>query len=207
MIGLNVHLGTAGLSCLVAGLQVYNAAGNLVGSATASDPLHGDLTVQTGGGLLTQLLGGVTYYVRVASTSGTFGVGSYNLTASFKLSDGTILAPIVNPLLTTVGHTLETATQLPSRLVNGQKPDARFDYTAKASINKSGEVDYYKVVAPSATGQKMNVLVWALPSSNLLPRVDVFDADGNTVKSTLLANENGNFSVEVPNVSAGPHTR
>ncbi|HEX4591132.1 MAG TPA: hypothetical protein VH120_14435, partial [Gemmataceae bacterium] len=57
VIGLNVHLGTTGLSCLVGSLQVYDAAGNLLTTASATDPLHGDLTVQTGGGLLTQLLG------------------------------------------------------------------------------------------------------------------------------------------------------
>jgi hypothetical protein len=203
VIGLNVHVGTAGLSCLEGKLQVYDAAGNLLGTAAATDPLNGDLSLQVGGGLLTQLLGGFTYYVRVSSNSSTFGVGSYNLTASFKLSDGSILAPIVNPLLTTVGHTLSAATQLTSVLVNGQKPDARFDYTAKAGINSSREVDYFKVVAPSAAGQKMNVLVWPLPSSNLLPRVDVYDASGNAVQFTLLANENGNFSVEVPNVPSG----
>jgi hypothetical protein len=37
----------------------------------------------------------------------------------------------------------------------------------------------------------------------LLPRVDVFDPTGNAVRFTLLANENGNFSVEVPNVPSG----
>ncbi len=97
--GLTVQLTTSGLSNLVGNLQVYNAAGQMIGSATASDPLHGDLTVQVNGGglggLLTQLLGGGTYYIRVAGNGGAFGVGSYQLTTSLNLSDGTVLGPVL----------------------------------------------------------------------------------------------------------------
>jgi hypothetical protein len=203
VIGLNVHLGTSGLSCLVGKLQVYDGTGNLLGTATATDPLNGDLTLQVSGGLLNQLLGGLSYYIRVSGDSSTFGVGSYNLTASLKLSDGSIIAaPILNSLLSVVGHTLTTATQLPSLLLGGQKPDARFDYTAKANLGSGTETDYFKVTSPSAAGQKMNVLVWPLASSGLLPRVDVYDGGGNPIPATLLANENGYFSIEVDNVAA-----
>ena len=89
-----MQLSTSGLSNLVGSLQVYNAARQLVGSVAATDPLHGDLTVSVGGGLsalFTQLLGGGTYYVRVAGNGDpAFGVGSYKLTVSYQLSDGTL---------------------------------------------------------------------------------------------------------------------
>jgi hypothetical protein len=61
VVGLQVKVTTSGLSTLTPTLQVYDAYKKLVASATATDPLNGDLTVQVGGGLvsvLTQLLGG-----------------------------------------------------------------------------------------------------------------------------------------------------
>jgi hypothetical protein len=101
-----------------------------------------------------------------------------------------------------LNNTLNTALQLPSRLVGGVKPDARFDYTVKASISTPQDVDYYQVQAPIGASQKMNVLIWALQPNALLPRVDVYDANGNLVPSTLLANENGTYSVELDTVSS-----
>jgi hypothetical protein len=214
VVGLKVQLTTSGLSTLVGNLQVFNAAGQLVGSAAATDPLHGDLTVSVAsgglGGLLTQLLGGGTYYVRVAGNGDpAFGVGGYKLNVSFQLSNGTILGALsglTGGLLDAesgLNDALNTAVQLPSGLVNGNKPDARFNYTTKASISSSQDVDYYKVQAPVAAGQKLNVIVWALEPNGLLPRLDVYDANGVLVPSTLLANENGTFSVEVDNAVAG----
>jgi hypothetical protein len=220
VVGLTVKVTTTGLSSLTPTLQVYDAAKNLVASASDADPLTGDLTVQVKGGLLsvlTQLLGGSSYTIRVAGNSGTgFGVGGYQLDVAYSLADGTVLS-LVGGLTSPLGlggllQSVETgandlvtsALTLPSHLTNGAKPDARFDYTYKASISSSSDVDYYKVQAPSVAAgpQKMNVLVWADPS-RLVPRVDVFDASGNPVAATLLANENGTFSVEVPNATAG----
>jgi hypothetical protein len=228
VVGLTVKVTTSGLSTLTPTLQVYDANKRLVASATATDPLKGDLTVQVGGGLLgilTQLLGGSTYTIRVAGgvpsgagSSGTpFAVGSYQLDIGYQLADGTVLS-LVNGLLTPVGlggalydvetglnDTLTSALTLPSHLVNGQKPDARFDYAGRSSISSPSDVDYYKVQAPSVAAgpQKMNVLVWALQPNGLRPRVDVFDAAQHPVASKLLANENGTYTVEVANVTAG----
>ncbi|HEY1377272.1 MAG TPA: hypothetical protein VGF55_10785, partial [Gemmataceae bacterium] len=211
VLGLNIQLTTSGLSSLVGGLQVTNVLGQVVGSATATDPLHGDLTVTvSGGGLLGGLLGGLGYTVKVAAgNNAAFAVGSYNLTVSYSLTDGTIIGPIIAPLGTLIdgelglNDTLNAAVQLPSRLLGGSKPDARFDYTARSSISGGSDVDYYKVRAPAGSGQKMNVLVWALEANKLLPRVDVYTADGAAVPATLLANENGTYSVEVPAAVGG----
>jgi hypothetical protein len=206
--GLTVRLKTSGLSTLVGALQVYDASGHSVGSATATDPLHGDLMVQvTGGGLLGQLLGGGTYYVRVADgNNSAFGVGSYNLNVSYNLANGAILGPFIGGLIDPGGglnNTLAAALALPSNLLNGNKPDARFDYTVKATISSPNDADYYRIQVPTGSGRKMNVLVWALQPNRLLPRVDVYDTAGHQVPSTLLANENGTFSVEVANVVSG----
>jgi hypothetical protein len=211
VVGLKVKVTTSGLSTLTPTLDVYNANGWPVGSASATSPLNGNLSVQVGAtiaGFLTQLLGGSTYTVRVAGNNNTaFDVGGYKLDVSLNLADGTIVSMLPGDGLIDpengANDLLATALALPSRLTPA--PDARFDYTYKSSISSGGDVDYYKVVA--ATGatctQKMNVLVWALNPDALHPRVDVYDAEGNAVAAQLLANENGTFAIEVGNTTPG----
>lgn len=210
VVGLTVKVTTSGLSTLTPTLKVYNAAGLQVASATATDPLKGDLTVQVGSsvlGILTQLLGGSTYTVRVAGNTNTaFAVGGYQLDVSLNLANGTVLSLLGGGLLgleNTANDLLTTALALTSNI--GETPDARFDYTYKASIASASDVDYYKVRAASGvTGtQKMNVLVWGLEANGLHPKADAFDAAGKPVAARLLANENGTFSVEVANTTPG----
>lgn len=212
VVGLTVKVTTSGLSTLTPSLKVYDANGWLVGSACATDPLNGDLCVQVGSsvlGILTQLLGGSTYTVRVAGNNNTaFAVGGYKLDVSLNLANGTVLSLLGSgggllDLENGANDLVNTALALPSNLT--PTPDARFDYTYKASISSGSDVDYYKVrAATGVTGtQKLNVLVWALEPNALHPKVEVFDAAGNAVAAQLLANENGTFSVEVGNTNPG----
>jgi hypothetical protein len=220
VVGLTVKVTTSGISTLTPTLQVYDTNMRLIASATATDPLKGDLTVNVGGGLfsvLGQLLGGSNYYIRVAGNSGTgFGVGSYQLDVAYSLANGTVLS-VVNGLGSVAGlggallsledgldNVVGTALSLPSQA--GPTTDDRFDYTYRASISSSTDVDYYKVTAPaaSATGtQKMNVLVWGLEQNRLVPKVEVFDAANKPVPAKLLANEFGTYSVEIANSTPG----
>ena len=191
-------MNTAGLSTWLEGkLQVYDAAGNLLGTATATDPLNGDLSLQVGGGLadatpwrIHLLRPGVEQQQRLRRR---LVQPDRFVEALQRLDPGAARQPAVD-------HGRPHA-------LGGDATDVGPGQRAKAGrpvrLHRQGQyqqrhdVDYYKVIAPSATGQKMNVLVWPLPSSNLLPRVDVYDASGNALRLTLLANENGTFSVEV----------
>src|SRR5205823_2484867 len=87
--GFTVQIRTSGLSLLMPNLAVYDAAGHLVSSVSASDPLHGDLT------LTNNARPSSTYYLRIeGATSSVFGIGSYqlNLTNRYGLiSLGTVL--------------------------------------------------------------------------------------------------------------------
>lgn len=68
------RLTTAGISLLAAELTVVDAAGRVVGTAEATDPIAGNLRVN-----VTADTGG-TYYLKVSSaTDGPFGVGRYQL--------------------------------------------------------------------------------------------------------------------------------
>ena len=211
VVGLQVRVITGGLSTLTPTLEVYDANMQLVGSATDTDPLTGEISVSVGGGqvsILGQVLGGSDYYVRVAGNAGTgFGVGGYKLDVAWQLSNGTLLSSLgLGGQLVNVdvlaNDLLSTAQALPSYL--GPPSDARFDYTFKASISYSSDTDYYKVQAPAIAGaQKMNVLVWALARCRLLPKVEAFDAAGHPVAAKLLGNENGTYSVELAGTTPG----
>src|SRR5262249_59870263 len=97
--GVTIQLQTSGISMLNARLTVYNAAGKVVGSATDTDPLSGDLTVR-----LTSALPLSTYTIKVESaTADVFGIGSYHLTVQ-------TLPPMDNQLPTTPASTPTTTT-------------------------------------------------------------------------------------------------
>jgi hypothetical protein len=66
-------------------------------------------------------------------------------------------------------------------------------------------VDYYRVQAPSgATGQTvMQVMVWGVGSSQLLPRIHVYDADRRELNAEVLVNENGVVTLQVAGVTPG----
>src|SRR5207247_223881 len=139
-------------STLTPTVKVYDAWGSQLKSATATDPLKGNLTVQVGSsilGILTQLLGGSTYTVRVAGNTATaFAVGGYKLDVSLNLANGSVLSLLggggLLGLENGLNDLLTTALSLTSNAA-GDKPDARFDYTYKASISTASDVDYYKV--------------------------------------------------------------
>ncbi len=196
-----VRLKTVGLSTLAANLDVYDSSGRLVGRATPSGQLGDDLAVK----IYSPKSGG-TYYARVSAADGSvFGVGGYQLNTSFQYLG--VVTGLLGPLLPIVddGHgndILSNATALLSP--PKPAPDARFQYTERATLSDVWDVDYYKVLAPAATDtQKLNVIVWGTDQTPVAPRVDVFDASGNPLPAVVLANANGTFSVELANTTPG----
>jgi len=153
------------------------------------------------------LLGG-TYYVKVEDATGdVFGVGSYRLAVDY-LSVGSLLAPL-GPLLYPVldGHgndTLGLATLLFPQ--SKPTPDHRFDFTYRGSIEDSTDVDDYRIHAPSAPtsgAMTLDVMVWALQTNGLDPRIAVYNAaTGAPVAFQVLSNDTGVMAVQVPNASA-----
>jgi hypothetical protein len=198
--GIVVRLKASGISLLTPKITVYNAAGQVVGSDSSTDPLNNDLRVQ-----FSSLLGG-TYYVKVeGAREDAFGIGGYKLAADF-LTLGGVLAPITNLLGGVLdGHTNDT---LGSAL--GLNPpsttDARFDAIYRGVIEDATDLDTYRVhTGKFAAGSTVNldVMVWALDTTPLNPRVRVFDAAGNPVAFQVLANDTGIFSLQVLNAVAG----
>jgi hypothetical protein len=202
--GVSVRLQAAGLSLLTPRVTVYNGAGQVVASTFSADPANNNLFLQ----FAPSLLGG-TYYVKVDRPGGSdvFGVGGYRLAVDY-LTVGSVLGPL-GPLLSPIldGHTndlLGTATLLSP--LSRPAPDSRFDFTYRGSIEDSSDVDNYRVHAPSAPASAtltLDVMVWALQTGGLDPRIAVYNAATNApVAFQVLANDTGVMSVQIPDASA-----
>jgi hypothetical protein len=193
--GTTIHLQTAGYSLLEGRLTVFDASGHVVATASASDPLHNDVTLQ-----LTNLKPLSNYYVRVdGATNDVFAVGGYKLAI-----DNTLTSSLTNTvgLLSSelgVNDTLNTATNLVGSVVGltGQT-----DFLVRASLNGNLDTDYYKVTAPS-TGGVLVATAWGLGANDLDPRVQVYDSSDHLVAAQVLTNDSGAFTVQVANAVAG----
>jgi hypothetical protein len=202
LLGLSsftVQVKTSGISLLEPSLSVYNASGRLVGSAAASSPLNGDISVT-----IPNPAAGATYYFRVAgNTNDVFSVGSYQTVVSYQSLVGTLTGLLTNLILPIVGNTLSSALVLGPAYPD--KTDQRFDYLYKAIMALPGQTDYYQFQAPAApqgTSYTMHVLAWELSANGLHPEIHVFDAQHNPVAVDVLGNSDGIYSVQVPNASA-----
>jgi hypothetical protein len=83
---------------------------------------------------------------------------------------------------------------------------SRFDQTYKASIHDSWDADYYKITAPTAaagtSSSVMTVMAWGLDAGGLEPRITVFNGSQQPVAAEVLVNENGSYTVQVPNAGS-----
>jgi hypothetical protein len=201
LTGVSVRLQAAGLSLLAPSLTIYDKYGRVVATASSTDPTKNDLSLRFTPGLF-----GGTYYVKVdGATSDVFAMGGYRLAVDY-LTVGTILAPLA-PLLSPVLdlHSDDTLglAQLLSPL-SKPAPDARFDYTFQGVIEDSRDIDRFKVRAPATGPVNLNVMVWALQTNGLDPRLQVYNATtGQPVAFQVLANDAGLMSLQVPNVTPG----
>ncbi len=90
--------------------------------------------------------------------------------------------------------------------------DLRFDFAKQASISKTSDVDKYKVSVPS-TGVfgtqpiTMIAMVWGTDATPLYPVLHVFDKKNKPIKTTLLSNDHGIFTLQLNGVKAGDQYR
>jgi len=189
-----VQVKTSGISLLMPSLTIYDSTGHLVNSVSASDPLHGDLT------LTVNAPPSATYYLRVGgATSNVFGIGSYQLNITnhyWLISLGTVL----NLTTAVLNGTFATAQHL---LSQNPGTDQRFDYFVQGNQANSSGGEYYVVQSPStSSGASENLVttVWGLDVNGLQPRLHVFDANQHPLAVQVIANGSGTYTVQLPNV-------
>jgi hypothetical protein len=194
--GVTIWAHTAGISLLVPSLTVYDSAQNVVATAVATSPLGGDLSVRLG-----HLAPSARYYVKVTGASAdVFGIGGYKLEVR---PDGAAPPGGGGSQLINDDHhtndTINNATDLRQQVF---RSDSRFAYAIQASIADATDVDFYHFNSPqvsSGTPNVMTVMVWALDPNGLEPTLSVYNTQRNPVPATILVNENGSYTIQIPN--------
>jgi hypothetical protein len=186
LTGATVQLHTSGISSLQATLTVYNSFGKVIGQATATDPMNGNLSIH-----LNAIQSNGAYYIEVQSGSqDVFGIGNYQL----QIVPDLLSTPLVSPVVSLASNTLATAV--------GLLQASPHDWTYQANLATSSGTNYFPVVSPTPPAGSQNVMtvmLWSTGSRTLYPKLTVYDASGNPVPATILTEDTGNVAVQVPN--------
>jgi hypothetical protein len=189
---VTVNLRTTGISLLESSLTVYDNAQNVLGAATATSPLYGDLSVQ-----LPNVVPGQLVYLKVSgATQSVFGIGSYQLSMNGQSAAS---SPLTLPGADNrFNGSLATATRLTAR----NSSLTTLDFSYQGIISSAADVHYYKVFSPATAGNsppELLVMVSATNVNGLMPQATVFDASGAAVPAQVIANDHGFFCIQIAN--------
>ena len=193
-----VQLQAAGISLLESNVTVFDAAHNVVGSGSTTNPLANNVTVQ-----INNAKPSTTYFVQVTGAAGTvFGIGSYQMSIKFPTS--TVVTTSSSSTTMPANNSMGTAQVLSSiqMSANGQG----FTYSSGGNLTTAGQGDYYQVVAPAlpSGGQEMlTVTAASIDTNGLRSTITVFDGAGNVLPCTVINNGNGTFTVQLGGITAG----
>lgn len=220
---------TQGLSLMRPRVTVFDRHGDQLATSTVSDPLGGTAHVQVSGPFDEKL------YVRVDSTAGDlFALGGYALIASYDgldTTDPAVVSGAVREGFRWRGLTDRSlATINLGPLLRGDD-DADYDddagsdddgqsgrsldpvdegaerlkYQYVGTLSATGDVDHYKIAAPTfGSGEQRNLTlaVEALKLDGVIADVAVFDDKGNAIPYETSANGAGLVMLFVPNVQS-----
>jgi predicted Zn-dependent protease len=193
----NVCLRTSDISLLKAKVSVLNSWGQVLASATATDPQNGDLTL-TVNNVLT--LG--TFYIKVEKAANdAFGMGAYRLAAGLTATQA-INDPVMAGLLAQDLHSNDTPDKATALSNSHPTGDLRWDYTLRANVLDSSDADWYTVHSPSSDSGTLVVAVWGTTVGGVDPLVAVLDKNKQPVAVQVLTNDDGNYTLQFPNVVA-----
>lgn len=190
-----VELRTGRLSLLTAKVTVTDDKGAVVRSFASTDPRSGNQSLYVGG------REGKTYTVKVeANTATPFTVGAYKLAVG-KEADKALSQNLPSQYFTDAGTNESVATAWDMG-TTGLDPNARWEGTFRAKIDRAGDKDFYKFTTPAdATGASV-VTVWAAEAGKLDPVLRVYDAAGNRLPAEILGNDASTYTVQVRGVAA-----
>ena len=198
---VTVTVQTAGFSQLTSGLSVYTASGQLVSTASATDPFSGNTTLT-----LNNVTRGTVLYFEVNSpASDVFGVGSYRLKVDSGAVSQTEIAAIDTVLsgaaiqyTNFLGSTsaLATATSLDQPMYQNV---TGFAYATYSQLSGASSVDYFSIVTPATAPQALIFTATAGSGSTLSPNLTVYDASGNVVAAQILSTDSTSCVVQVLN--------
>lgn len=195
-----VALRTSGLSLLTARVTVYDSHGNPLASAASTDPLQSDVTL-----LVAAPSRSSTYYVKVEKAGTDFSVGNYRLAVGKDavLAVGTSSD---SPFLNRDKHRDDQQHRATVLSQTETVASSRIDYSYRASLHDTTDVDFYKVTAPASSGgapMSLVATVWGLETGKLDPRVTVYDSRGNGLQAEVIRDGDSAITVQVNGVAAG----
>lgn len=193
----NVSLRTSEISLLKAKVSVLNSWGQVLTTKTATDPQNGDLTLT-----VNNTLSLTTFYVKVEKAANdVFGVGEYRLAVGLPATQA-VNDPVMAGLLAQDYHSNDSADKATALSNDYPSADLRWDYTLRANLLDSADVDWYSVHSPSSNPGTLVVAVWGTAVGGVDPLVTVLDRNMQPVAAQVLFNDDGNHTLQIPNILA-----
>ncbi|HEV3081058.1 MAG TPA: matrixin family metalloprotease [Gemmataceae bacterium] len=190
-----VQVQAGGVSLLEPSVTIFDAAGNVVASAAAGDPLNNNVTVPIG-----SAQANATYYVEVTgAVASPFGVGGYQMSIQFPSSSTQVAAAIV-----ATNISLATAQPLGAQQMSANSQG--FTYTSSGTLTSAAGANYFQVTAPAlptAGAELLTVTAASTDSNALSPYLTIYDANYNPVQTIVITNGGGTFTVQLPGATAG----
>jgi hypothetical protein len=213
---MTFRLQTAGISLLEPRLTVYDASGNVLGTAQSTNLTGGTITVH-----LNSPTGGALYYIKVqGATQNVFGIGRYGLAVSFdnllqvspasidavlrgrydRLPPATIEQIFLEPGDVLFGDNNSTnnsfTTAQPLTTPAGYQSNSH--YLTYASLGEAGDNDYYKVQTPAASGQPvvLTASVNSVGTHGVNAQIQLFDGSQKPVSARVLVNGYGLYTIQ-----------
>jgi hypothetical protein len=190
-----VQVQAGGISLLEPSVTVFNAAGQVVASAAAGDPLNNNVVVPIG-----SAQANATYYVEVTgAVASPFDVGGYQMSIQFPSSSTQAAAAVA-----ATNISLATAQPLGAQQMSANSQG--FTYTSSGALSATASANYFQVTAPAlpAAGAELLTVTAASTDANALsPYLTIYDANYNPVQTIVITNGGGTFTAQLPGVTAG----
>jgi hypothetical protein len=221
---LTFVLQTEGISLLAPRLTIVDSGGRQISQSTSTSFFGDKLTI-----MLPSVTPNERYYAVVDSGRiDVFGMGDYSLVA---IVNGLNAVDTVTIDLAADGALRSLPQQEFAKLFDaartGKKPKFNDDlgnndhaanavgltptpgfllgsrYEVVGGIADASDIDFYRVEAPSVGGSVLTIHVRSLETPGLIPRVSVFDGDGQPLATNVLVNGAGEYVVQVVGVEPG----
>ncbi len=218
---LTVRLKTTGVSLLAPQVSVLDEAGTRLRWSESVSQSGDSITLS----MPTTEKGG-RYFIRVdGGDSNIFGVGTYVVAAIMK-DVTTVGWQRVESLVASGLFSREEQSDFQEFLLDpegfihddGSTDDDFFGaqvlttpegyieqsrYMTQASLATATDLDYYRIKATqegAGTLTNINIVMASLQRNGLIPEIKVFDSDFNPVRTAVLINSNGQYSVQARGV-------
>ncbi|HEV3260453.1 MAG TPA: matrixin family metalloprotease [Gemmataceae bacterium] len=202
---MTFRLQTAGISLLAPNLIVYDASGNVLGTAQSTSVLGDVVTIH-----LDAVTANTTFYVGVeAATTGLFAVGRYGVAVTFDATLKTTPGQIAAMLSSAHGDSsdgnsfddVQPGTIPALRTTRGYA--ANQHYEARGSLRNIVTYSFQSPLSPSGAPLVLTLAVSGSGDSGALARVQVLDANQQPVAGQMLINGAGGYTIQANGLAPG----